>query len=140
MKRDYFIYNEKQYCTGTKIKIRVCNNYGMCPITARFIEYDTNTKTYYFEDMNGVPYKYSEHGWNSFFLCVYGEHKKANTDKEYTFDNELNIDGMINAWLWYIVLIAISTILKGNVFYWVIISYVFFKYRNEKLRKAGYKK
>lgn len=56
-----------------------------------------------------------------------------------TFSEELKIDGLLFAWVWYIFLMGITTFFIGRIFYWVIISFVFFDYRNKKFKKEGYK-
>lgn len=148
MQQNYFMHNGQKYYTGTKIRIRVYNGYGNRPETAEFISYDTDTNKYNFT-VNGTMYAYDKRGWASYLIevCDVSARKiqsKSQKEsklpaKEWTFRKELDVEGMLNAWMWYGLLIAITTIFKGNVLYWAVISGIFFKYRNEKLRKAGYK-
>lgn len=42
------------------------------------------------------------------------------------------VDGLPLAWMWYIFLMAISTIFKDNVGLWIFFSIVFFWYRHDK--------
>jgi hypothetical protein len=138
MKQNYFIHNGQKYYTGTKIRIQAHNGYGNCPQTATFVDYDSDTKEYHFKISNRVI-TYNHRSWTSYFLGIYGEPAPSPPAKEWTFRKELDVNGMLNAWMWYLFLMVITTIFKGNVFYWATISGIFFKYRNEKLRKAGYK-
>jgi hypothetical protein len=61
-------------------------------------------------------------------------------EKDWTLRDELNnVDGMLSAWIWYIVLMILWTIFKENVGLWILTTYVFVKYRNKKLINSGYK-
>lgn len=146
MKQNYFMYNGQKYYTGTKIKIKVYNGYGNRPEIAEFINYDTETNKYSFT-VNGTMYTYDKRGWSSYFMGVCDNIQSKTqaatqyepTIKEWTFRKELDVDGMLNAWMWYVLLMGITTIFQGNILYWTVISGIFFKYRDGKLRKAGYK-
>jgi hypothetical protein len=68
-----------------------------------------------------------------------GMYYTSNTPKQRTLKDELNIDGLLIAWIWYIFIMVIGTIFKGNIAIWIFTSIIFFNYRNKKLREAGYK-
>ena len=61
-----------------------------------------------------------------------------NVKKKATFKDELNIDGMFIAWLWYVFIMLIATIFKDNIIIWTLTSLIFFHYRKTKLKEAGY--
>lgn len=56
-----------------------------------------------------------------------------------TFKEELGIDGMFIAWVWYVFLMGVTLFFNGQIFYWAFISFIFFDYRKKKLREEGYK-
>lgn len=136
MNQNYFMHNEQKYYIGTKIRIRP---YGGNIQTATFIDYNPETDEYRF-GINEEIHTHNSRWWKSYFIGIDGDDSCVNNHaKEWSFNRELNIYGMLNAWLWYVVLMVLSTFFKGNFVYWIIISVFFFTYRNEKLRKAGYK-
>jgi hypothetical protein len=51
---------------------------------------------------------------------------------------EMQIDGMFDGWLLYIVAMAVSTIFKGNIWYWVLWTFIFCNWRAKKIEKEGY--
>lgn len=48
-----------------------------------------------------------------------------------------DIDGLFLGWLWYIFLMAISTIFKDAIGLWILISVVFFRWRSKKIKEEG---
>lgn len=53
---------------------------------------------------------------------------------------ELDIDGMLYAWMWYVLIMTIAIIFNGRIVIWSVASIIFFNYRNKKLREAGVQK
>ena len=47
------------------------------------------------------------------------------------------VDGLFIGWLWYIFLMAISTIFKDAIGLWIFISVVFFNWRAKKIKEEG---
>ena len=47
------------------------------------------------------------------------------------------IDGLFIGWLWYIFLMGISVIFKDAIGLWVLISVIFFSWRNKKIKEEG---
>ena len=45
------------------------------------------------------------------------------------------IEGEFEAWIWYILLMLIGTIFKGNVLWWIFITYVFWDWRQGKIKR-----
>ena len=56
-----------------------------------------------------------------------------------TLGEEMNVPDLGLAWIWYIIIMAVSFIFTDRLFIWVIASVIFFNYRKKKLREAGYK-
>ena len=144
MKQNYFMYNGKKYDSGTDIIIKWC-----CPIVknvlnadATFIDYDTETKLYTV-DIYGSRYTYSESNFFASLCCVLSKQTRTiqvnQYTPNYTFVNELNIDGMLIAWFWYIFIMLMAMIFYDRIGIWILASIVFFNYRNKKLKEAGYK-
>ena len=138
MVQDYFVYNGVQYNTGDIVTIsffdyRIKN---VSNVNATFLYYDTEKKEYCVE-VYGQKYTYKEELFNKILYMP-----QINTDsveQEYTFVNELNIEGMIDAWFWYIVVMLISIFFKDAIGIWALVSIIFFSYRNKKLKEAGRK-
>ena len=68
---------------------------------------------------------------------------QVQTEKENgkpTFKDEMNIDGLFLAWIWYIFIMAVACIFHARFGIWTLASIVFFHYRKRKLREAGYNK
>lgn len=57
----------------------------------------------------------------------------------YTFKDELNVDGMLSAWIWYVFLMITITLFNDRLLGWSMTSLIFTNYRNKKLREAGLK-
>ena len=56
-----------------------------------------------------------------------------------TFKEQMDIPGLCLAFVWYIIVMFVAVIFNDRVGIWLIASLIFFSYRNNKLRKAGYK-
>ena len=50
---------------------------------------------------------------------------------------DTEIDGLFIGWLWYIFLMAISTIFYARIGLWIFISWVFFDWRAKKIKEEG---
>ena len=141
MKQNYFVYNGKNYNTGTIIVIKWCNHITRTVLNtnAKFISYDTETKKYTVE-IYGNEYTYLE---SDFFniLCNIVDTNKVNITETMhnNFSDELNIDGLLVAWVWYIFIMIIAVIFYDRIGIWIFASIVFFNYRRKKLKEEGYK-
>lgn len=143
--QNYFIYNGKKYRTGTIIVIKWCD-----PLTKRvfntkatFVGYNMVNKEYTVE-IYGNKYTYAEDKFFKVFCYIVDIDEKTNRDirrepKSHTFTDELNIDGLLIAWIWYIFIMVVGVIFYDRIGIWILASVVFFNYRNEKLKEAGYK-
>lgn len=153
MRVHYLEYNGKRYEYGTIVKLKGANNKEL---EAVFFVCDPEKDYYMFAFKDDkckdgyYYYQYTKEKLKEKLIEITDEidekYVKRNpirmtrTTNKPTFKEELEIEGLFIAWVWYIFLIAITTIFKGQIFYWGVISFIFFDYREKKLRKAGYKK
>ena len=151
-KQYYFIYKGKIYETGTVIKIKPWHGgvKNTCVEELYFEWYVPESDLYVLEykspngrkgiGMTGEQLKkYFLYPTNQMDKCVTKRHQMRMENDKLTFGRELAIDGMLIAWLWYIVLMAVTFIFNGRIFYWAVISSCFFLYRYTKLKEEGYK-
>jgi hypothetical protein len=146
MKQTYFVYNDKRYDIGTIIILYRFDIYSrrVCRTKAKFVWYDAELKRYSVE-IYGKEYIYEEESFKKDFLGIYEPHKtsavmQASTNhKTYTFSDELNIDGLLIAWIWYVFIMVVAIIFYARIGIWILASIIFFDYRNKKLKEAGYK-
>lgn len=144
MKQNCVVCKGNQYNSGDTMNIlwypNGCKNAH--PYTGVFLNCDEEKDEYSFI-VDGKTYCYNK-------ICFYqivlskdaqknNKCKKNKYVKEITLKEELNIDGMLIAWIWYLFIMAISIIFKGAIIIWIIASYIFFDYRKTKLKEAGYK-
>lgn len=141
---NYFIYNGKVYNSGTIVVIRWCNSMTRSVLNtkAKFICCNPGSKEYILE-VYGERYTYTE---DSFYkvLCYIEDtnHYMNNTQHKVenrTLTDELNIDGLFFAWIWYILIMLIAVVFHARIGIWIFASIVFFNYRSNKLKEAGYK-
>ncbi len=146
MKQNYFVYNDKRYDTGTMIILSRFDIYSrrVCNTKAKFLWYDAELKRYSVE-IYGKEYIYEKESFNKDFLGIYEPNKTtaatqtSANNKAYTFSDELNIDGLLIAWIWYVFIMAVAVIFYDRIGIWILASIIFFNYRNKKLKEAGYK-
>lgn len=145
MKQNYFIHNDVRYEEGTIVIIARfdLNARRVCDTKAKFVYYDTETKEYYF-DIYGKLCSYTEERFKIIFRNIYtpnkiNDNKLQQTEKAYSFSDELNIDGMFIAWIWYIFIMVVAIIFYDRIGIWILASIVFFNYRSNKLKEAGRK-
>lgn len=141
MKQNYFIHNGQQYNAGDLVSFkffdyRVGKSYET---KAKFLYYNTETKEYFVE-VYGKEYSYTE---NLFYknMCSTTSPRApdANANNKRTCSDELNIDGLLIAWIWYVFIMAVGVIFYDRIGIWILASVIFFNYRNKKLKEAGYK-
>lgn len=145
MKQDYFEHDGKRYYTGTIIKVKQWDYAGnkACEKNATFLWYNPENKR--------TAIQIEHHYWDCtkeyydrIFICVTDLVDKRYVHpeiqkKELTLNKELNIDGLFIAWTWYILIMGLAVIFNDRICIWLLASYVFFNYRNKKLKEAGYK-
>lgn len=147
MREKYFIYKGIKYQSGTILKIKPtsgkANPFPKIFEEATFMFYNTDAEKYCIQ-VGETIYVLSEKGFNDILINPTQKNnikyiEKVAEETRWTFGRELAIDGMLVAWIWYIFLMSISIILKGAIVYWFLISIIFFRYRDKKLREEGYK-
>jgi hypothetical protein len=144
MTQNYFVYNGHRYNTGDSLRVCWYNPpYTQnCKIKeAIFVNCDPERDQYNFI-VDGRSFCYTQ---KLFYRIICKTTPKSSVQGEIqiqkrTFSDELNIDGMLIAWIWYIFIMAIAVIFNDCIMMWIIASIVFFNYRNKKLNKGGYKK
>lgn len=145
MKQDYVVYKGKTYHTGGKIDILWYTSVykNAHPYTGIFLDCDEENDENRFI-VDDITYCFNK---TCFYQTMYdkvpndtSKQKKKIETKKLTLKDELNIDGLLVAWLWYIFVMAVGTIFNGNIIIWIVASLIFFNYRNKKLKNAGYKK
>jgi hypothetical protein len=141
MRQNYFIHNGKQYNSGDKVILDflLYKTYMMRNANATFLYYNPETREYHIE-FYGEEYVYEEKLFYKKLCSGISPRAPTSTNcKEYTFTNELNVDGLFIAWIWYIFIMAIAIIFYDRIAIWILASVIFFGYRNKKLKEAGYK-
>ena len=150
MGQRYFDYNGKRYGYGTIIKVRW--KFGE-EKNMTFVHCDSAKGHYTFkydDSMCKSGYKLFVYTLktleenlieitNQIDTTYVKNHPLTTTPNKATFKEELQIDKMIVAWAWYIVLMAITFVFNGRIFYWIILSLCFWVYRFITLKEEGYK-
>jgi hypothetical protein len=154
MRQNYFLYQGVRYYSGTtiivkendKISRRVFNT------KATFIYYDTERDKYAFS-INGCTNIYPKQDFDRVFVGVTEDvvckqdandlmnkwiHTQEN--KKHTLTEELSVEGMFVAWVWYVFIMAVAIIFNDRIGIWLFASIIFFNYRKKKLKEAGLKK
>ena len=144
MKQEYFIYNGKKYNSGTII---IVDHFCICACKlyrakAEFLYYDTEEDKYAYKIYGEVIIDKGDN-FKKNFHGVYDKNAVKpminTTPKIPTFKDELNIDGLFLAWLWYVFIMVVAIIFYDRILIWILESIIFFNYRNKKLKEAGYK-
>lgn len=146
MKQNYFDYNGIRYQSGTFILLSRFDYmaHKVVDTKAKFLWYDTDTKKYGVE-IYGVEYDYEVESFKSNFKGLYDPNywkpKKIQpkVQESHTFSDEMNIDGLAIAWVWYIFIMCVGVLFYDRIGIWILASIIFFNYRKKKLKEAGYK-
>ena len=142
MKQDYVVCRGKKYNSGDTINILwyAHGNRNAYEHTGIFLDCDEEKDEYRLV-IDDITYSFNK---TSFYRTVYDKRNvtqhKNSTQCNTTFKDELNIDGLFIAWVWYVFIMLLAIIFKDCIAIWIITSVIFFRYRNKKLREAGYKK
>lgn len=144
MKQDYVVCKGNRYNSGDTMSIlwytNGCTNAR--PYTGVFLNCDEEKDEYNFI-VDGISYCY-----NKVCFCQMVCSKDAQNNnkcetnkfiKRNTLKDELNINGLFIAWIWYIFIMAISTIFYDRIGLWILVTCIFLSYRKKKLKEAGYK-
>lgn len=145
-----FEYNGGLYPTGIVLRIRGVDKHGNPTVKRAVFIWHIVDKDWYVIHVDGHPDTYTKERFYNNLIEVVGEFDfesikdpldrwKIDT-RAPTLRDELNADGMIIGWAWYIFVMVISTLFYDRIGMWIFASIVFFKYRRNKLREAGFKK
>lgn len=141
MKQNYFVHNGRQYNAGDLIPFRFfdCRVGKSYETQVKFLYYNTETEEYIVE-VYGKEYSYKE---NLFYKNMYNiaspRAPAVNVNDQHTFSDELNIDGLLISWIWYVFIMVVGVIFHDRIGIWILASVVFFNYRKRKLKEVGYK-
>lgn len=132
MKENYFVVNGKKYYTGT---VFIVENMGK-QVEASFICNDVEHSRYVYKIKDCIWRVTPEHFQQSFISVTDKIDDKVHMPVTKT-KKDMEIDGLFLGWLWYIFLMAVATIFKGNIGLWILISIVFFSWRAKKIKEEG---
>ena len=148
----YFMYNNNRIECGTILKFKLIPNFDKTYFgeEVTFLWYNSKEDVYWimYSSFRGVNTrgimgdnfkKFLIEPTNKVNQYVIEQHEKVEENRKLTFSKELKLDGMAYAWIWYIFLMGITTIFVGNIYYWIVISVIFFSYRERKIKEGGYK-
>lgn len=149
MKQKYFIHNGKVYYSGTQIVVKMQDRISgkMTNINAIFEYFNTDKNLFAFT-IHNCTYIYPEKMFYQVFVkigdividcCDNVNNNVMPNNQKHTFSQEIAIEGLLLAWMWYIFIMTIAFIFNGRIGIWILASVIFFDYRNKKLRKAGLK-
>lgn len=141
MKQEYFIYENIKYNSGTDIVINKYDSGYKYPVRAVFLYYDTGKDVYAIQVGNDIKEYTTKEFKTMIFRCIYNSHpvKYQKLRSELTFQKELEIEGLLLAWIWYIFIMVVAIIFNDRIGIWILSSIIFFRYRNKKIKEAGYK-
>lgn len=143
MTQNYFIYNGERYNTGDIVKVLWYSVYAPTPKVKKaiFVNCDPEKDEYNFK-VDEKMYCYTQ---KLFYRMICQNTEQPNIQNKAclqnrTFMDELNMDGMLIAWMWYIFIMTIAIIFNGCIVIWIVTSYVFFNYRSNRLKNGGKRK
>lgn len=138
---DHITIDGKTYYTGTVFIIPGGSYpfYGNCEASFICYEPEYDKVTYHIDEFGHI---YNRRDFLTSFkkriISVKEEKNERVKCPVKKRKKELNIDGMFEGWLLYIVAMAVSTIFKDNVGLWALWSFTFFTWRAGKIEKEGY--
>ena len=151
MKRPYFDHNGNRYYKGTVMS--VIGGFGNNEIvTFQFFDTDTNMYVYrrgicdchvfeknFFKNIIEIIEPKSLEDltaatWGNNNMSVY---EVINAVGKGSTVKDSQIDGLPTGWVWYIILMLLSTVFHDRVGVWILISVVFFGWRYAKKKKSG---
>ena len=124
---DSLFFRNKHYAKGTVAKIRYCNQVFVATYKGKM------NATYAFILDNGkeVWIKYKD--ILSIEVC-----------KEYVLTQvtprDMDINGLVIGWIWYILIMATLTIFNGRIIGWIAASIIFFRWRKKVKETESYYK
>ena len=135
MMLDYFIHNGKKHHTGTVILVKN-PKYPDYPDTASFICYDVNNDRCIYK-IGNCRYHHYEKDFKEILVAVTDEVDPNVRVPVRRKCSDWDIAGLPEAWVVYIIAMAVSTIFEGNIVFWAIWSLTFYLYRKNKIGNGG---
>lgn len=132
MMQNYFNVNGEKYYSGS---VFIMNHNGE-HIEASFICYDTDRSRYIYK-INGRRYNVPEQSFKNNFITITNKIDNKVSAPVIKTKRDRDINGLPLGWMWYIFLMAISTIFKDAIGLWIFISIVFFSWRAKKIKNEG---
>lgn len=129
---NYFVWNGVKYYTGTVI---VVNDMGR-QVEATFVCYD-KTYNYYVYRVKECRHMVRPAQFKQALVKITNKIDKNVHIPAVKTLKDTEIDGLFLGWMWYIFLMAVATIFKGNIAWWILISCVFFNWRAKKIKEEG---
>ena len=140
----HFEYKGQVYYSGAVFRIWYTDQIGLKLYTdATFVYYHTkwnkialqmknvihDLPVNFFDDKEFEVIKTIDPAW---MQSVNNQAHKQKQSK--TFVDELNIDGLLIAWVWYVFIMVVAIIFKDCIGIWLLASAIFFSYRSRKLK------
>lgn len=138
--QNYFINKDTKYYTGTCVVVKhggdKCDASFICVIKP--VEGSANKEPHYVFQLKGPKYHYqltlTIEDLRERLITVYTDVKDPYVRCPTTYHpKDSQIDGLPLAWSWYIFLMVITTVFKGQIIAWIFYSIVFFRYRSKKV-------
>lgn len=139
--QNYFLNNDKKFYTGTCVVVRhggdKCDATFICAIKP--VEGNNIKEPRYVFQLKGPKYHYQltlrMEDLRERLITVYTDVVDPYVRCPTTYHpKDSQIDGLPLAWSWYIFLMVITTVFKGQVILWIFYSIVFFRYRSKKVK------
>lgn len=135
--RNYFEYKGKKYYTGTIFIMKV----SKMLYEYTFVGYNVDHKALLCKSANNQQARSLVPIWESVFnKNLVSITNKIDTSVHSPVEKKMKdtqIDGLFLGWMWYIFLMAVSTIFKDKIGLWILWSVVFFSWRKKKIKKEG---
>lgn len=150
----YFVYDGKTYKSGTIVKMKLLHPVLKTTSEEYMIFGSVSGNNLYAcrEPVSRGWHYFSEENFFKSLVEVADKVCADYTDRENkniakaekyshmpTFKEQMDIDGLGLAWVWYIFIMAVITIFNDRIGLWILASVIFFGYRKRKLREKGYK-
>lgn len=132
---DCFIFNGKLYYVGTMVQIKESQREKF-RFNSRLVfkKYDSENCTCYFASPYDIWEQYPIFApqLSMYIESILRASAPPVTEKKVQMKY---IDGIVSAWIWYILLMLFACILKDAstvVFAWLVISFIFFRWLHDK--------
>ena len=132
MLQNYFTVDGKRYYTGTVFTLNAWEG----TTEASFICYNTENSRYYYQ-IKGKMWIVPASDFKKRFISVTEKMDPRVHMPIAKTMKDRDIDGLFIGWLWYVFLMGISVIFKDAIGLFILISVVFFSWRNKKIKKEG---